>query len=189
MKNNKLVVWVLSLVLAILVGLSMFYGISLLTFSFSSKGEYYSVRLYYDDYKHQECEKILSEFALTRIDLKDISTASLVASDNGEAVVIITTNVNITHFAEEYFIGALSDRYSELKHIEVSDVVAADSPMGRIKQLWRLENDEVRVTAYKGLDTHNYVLSVRLPIDKFEFAKQNGTQTNGFPTGQIKLGE
>ena len=185
--NNSVIVWVLSLVLATLVGLSIFFGFS--PISVSSKGQYYSISLYYDDYKHQECEKILSEFALSQIDLKDISTASLVATDNGKAVMIITTNVNITRFAQEYYIGALSDRYSELKYIEVSDVVTADSLTGRIKQLWRLENDEVRVTAYKALGTRNYVLSVRLPIDKFEFAKQNGTKTSGFPMGkgEIKL--
>lgn len=187
MKNYKFIlILILSSVLATLVCISTFFGISMLGGFFNTtKMEYYSMHLCNGEHVNEDCEQILSEFEMDQIKISDISTASLVASSGGESVLILTTKADITDKAEN-FMEALSDKYSHIKYIELSDVVVTiSSPSAKIRQLWRLENNEVRVTAYKGINMDKYVLSVKLPINKLSYARENGSLVSGFPEGRV----
>lgn len=184
----------LSVILALLITLTKIFIVDIAYHdSLKQKGdEYFRVYFKKDDatkrFISQDCAGILDEFGITSIiSANEVLSAELTASSQGQSVLIITTKANIANKAT-YYTYPLCGENSELKCMGLSGIVTGLGAH-ELRQLWRSENDEVRVTAYKGIDIDRYYLSVRLPIDKFEFAKQNGTKTNGFPTGQIKLGE
>lgn len=184
----------LSVILALLITLTTIFIVDIAyQDSFRQKGDEYFIVGFEKDsaakgFINEDCLGILDEFGITSIvSANEVLSAQLTASSQGQSVLIVTTKANISNKAT-YYTYPLCGESSELKCMALSGIVTGLGSH-KLRQLWRSENDEVRVTAYKGIDIDRYYLSVRLPIDKFEFAKQNGTKTSGFPMGkgEIKL--
>ncbi len=193
---KRVLLILLSVILALLITLTTLYIVDIAhKRSLGRKGDaYFAVSLCYTEaisskrIISEDCKAILDEFGITSvISADDVLTAELTASNQGQSVLMVTTSVDITNKAQN-FAHSLSGKSSELKHIEFSGIIT-DSTSRKMRQLWRLENDTERVTAYRRCNSELYVLSIKLSIDKFEFAKQNGTETTGFIKGRIKLAE
>ena len=186
----------LSVILALLIALTTLYIVDIShKLSLGQKGDrYFSVSLCYTEgfsskrIISEDCKAILDEFGITSvISADDVLTADLTASNQGQSVLIITTSVDITDKAQNLE-RLLSGEGSELKRVEFSGIIT-DSATRKMQQLWRLENDTERVTAYRRCNSDLYVLSIKLSIDKLEFAKKNGTEADGFPKGRVRLAE
>ncbi|MBR3750710.1 MAG: hypothetical protein IKK58_02965 [Clostridia bacterium] len=184
-KIKKTVLIVLCLILAIqilaIAGYAIFDANN--RGAFAEKTEYYRANIDRSDY-----EKILLEFSIP-MGAADIDNAKIIASSNGETVLLVETVADISSMSDQMQ-NALRDEYGDTVSSKmVIDVFAKVFKYGKAQQLWRLANENVKVTAYQGYTRDGqkqdqYALSVRLPIDKFEFAKQNGKKVEGFPKGK-----
>lgn len=138
------------------------------------------------DTKSADVESLMRDFALEEAD-KDLIKYTLLTATQGSAVLMVGTNEDIKTFGEDLR-NRLLDSYSSANYsVASSDVTYKDLHM---KQLWRITGDGVRVTAYEITDEFSvakYLLSIRLPIDKLEFAKKNGTMVEGFPKGKATV--
>lgn len=143
-KIKKTVLIVLCLILAIqILGIA---GYAIIDANnrgaFAEKTEYYRANIDRSDY-----EKILLEFSIP-MGAADIDNAKIIASSNGETVLLVETVADISSMSDQMQ-NALRDEYGDTVSSKiVINVFSNVFKYGKAQQLWRLANENVKATAY-----------------------------------------
>jgi len=135
----------------------------------ASVSRYYSKAVSRDDYS-----SILKDFKISGLSIDKISSIDIIASNKGEAQLTVDTIQNIDLNTIKGLYREITENYQNVKILEVDGVKAKDH-----KLIWRIASNEVRLNVYKWLHDH-YKITIRLPLDRFDFAGFGGISVDGF---------